>query len=180
MPPAFRAGFLRDLGIAQEAVRGGNVSHQRTITEYGLWQSYAADLCFDHFLDDPTIPVVEVLQVYGVRTRDGDYSKRSGGVKADAVAAAWRSVATTHLLEGRPDPRKPPGVGGKDLEKRLSRQLRHYSSQDPPTRREKPVPLGLVVAAAKGSRNTPRDRCLGDLIQLALYFCLRSCEYTKT
>ena len=179
MPPAFRHGFLRDLSIAQEAVRGGNVSHKRTIKEYEIWRSFCADIGVDHFMDDPSLPVVEILQVYGVRVRDRRFTERPGDVKAESVAAAWLAVATTHLLEGRPDPRKPPGMGGRELDKRLSRQLKYYSNLDPPPRREKPVPLGLVVAAAKGSRSTPRDRCLGDLIQIALYFCLRSCEYTK-
>ena len=40
--------------------------------------------------------------------------------------------------------------------------------------------LGLVVAEAKGSTKTAKGRCLGDLIYIALYLCLRSCEYTKT
>ena len=40
--------------------------------------------------------------------------------------------------------------------------------------------LGLVVATAKGSTKTAKGRCLGYLIHIALYFCLRSCEYTKT
>ena len=36
------------------------------------------------------------------------------------------------------------------------------------------------MTEAKGSIKTAKVRFLGDLIHIALYFCLRSCEYTKT
>ena len=54
------------------------------------------------------------------------------GVWSDTVAAAWRAVAEVHLLEGRPDPRKPPGSSSRDLEKHLTQMLRHWGYQDPP------------------------------------------------
>ena len=179
MPPAYRDSFLCDLRAAQAAVRGGHVSDKRTKVEYANWQSFCSNHGICHWLDCPTDPVVEILQVFGHRVKNGHYSKKSS-VRADTVASAWRAIASTHLLEGRRDPRKPLGMATRELDLRLSRQLRYYSFLDPPSRREKAVPLGLVVAAAKGSRKTAKGRCLGDLIQIALYFCLRSCEYTKT
>ena len=36
------------------------------------------------------------------------------------------------------------------------------------------------MAAARNTSSSPKDRCLADLVQIGLYFCLRSCEYTKT
>ena len=38
------------------------------------------------------------------------------------------------------------------------------------------------ISGGGGKRptKTAKVRCMGDLIQIALYFCLRSCEYTKT
>ena len=179
LPPAYRDGFLRDLRAAQAAVRGGVVSDKRTAAEYANWRSFCADHGICHFFDNPEDPVVEILQVFGHRVKNGRYSKQSS-VRADTVASAWRAIAQTHLLEGRRDPRKPLGMATRELDLRLARQLRHYSFLDPPSRREKAVPLGLVVAAAQGSQKTAKGRCLGDLIQLAIYFCLRSCEYSKT
>ena len=44
----------------------------------------------------------------------------------------------------------------------------------------KAAPLGLYVAAAKGSAYSCKVQCLGNLIKIALYFCLRPCEYMKT
>ena len=36
------------------------------------------------------------------------------------------------------------------------------------------------MAAARNAGSSPKDWCLADLVQIGLYFCLRSCEYTKT
>ena len=33
------------------------------------------------------------------------------------------------------------------------------------------------MAAARGASSIPKDQCLADLVQIGLYFCLRSCEY---
>ena len=74
----------------------------------------------NHTLEDPKVPIMEVLQVFGVRFRDGSFSNRVPSVRADTVAAAWRAVAEVHLLEGRPDPRKTPGFSSLNLDKRLT------------------------------------------------------------
>ena len=179
MPPAFRRDFISHLGAAQAAVRGGHVSNARTSTLYNQWANFCAPLHVDHQLQTPGLPKIELLQVYGYRVRDGHYSTRCS-VRADSVAAAWRAVAEVHLLEGLPDPRKPPGSSSKDLDKRLSRMLRHYSYQDPPSKREKAIPLGMVISIGASADGSPKASCTSDLIQIALFFCLRSCEYSKT
>ena len=75
-----------------------------------------------------------------------DTISQQNSVRADSVATAWRAVTETHLLEGHPDPRKPQCSSSKDIDKRLARQLRYYSYQDPtPSKREKATPLGLVI-----------------------------------
>ena len=140
---------------------------------------FCTDMQIDHTLDNPDVPVIEVLQVFGVRRRDGDFSSQAS-VRADTVAAAWRAVAEVHLLEGRPDPRKPPGSSSRDLDKRLTRMLRHWGYQDPPTKREKAIPLGFVMFAVARATLDAFTQCWTDLIVIALFFCLRSCEYTKT
>lgn len=179
LPPAHRGAFLRDLGSAQTAVRGGHVSSARTSVLYNQWTSFCASLQIDHRLQGDSLPTIEILQVYGHRVRHGHYSKQDS-VRSDSVATAWRAVAETHLLEGLHDPRKPYGSTIKDLDKRLTRQLRHYSFQDPPSKREKAIPRGLVTQAAQAADSSPLAQCMACLILIALFFCLRSCEYTKT
>ena len=124
-------------------------------------------------MQTPNLPTVELLQVYGHRVRDGHYSRKDR-LMADMVAAVWRAIAEVHLLESLHNPRKPKGSSGKDLDKRLSRMLYHYSYQDSPSSREKAVPLGLLVSIAVIFDGSQRAACTTDLIQITLYFCLRS------
>ena len=57
--------------------------------------------------------------------------------------------------------------------------VRTPSMTPPPLVRSLPPP-GFFVAAAKCASSIPKDKCLTDLVQIGLYFCLCSCEYTKT
>ena len=120
-----------------------------------------------------------MLQVYGHRVRHG-YCSKQPSIRADSVAAAWRAIAEVHLLEVLPDPRKPSCSSSKDLDKRLSRMLRHYSYQEPPSRREKKIQQGLVMSIAASPLKSAKARCTVDIIIIVLFFCLRSCEYSKT
>jgi hypothetical protein len=51
--------------------------------------------------------------------------------------------------------------------------------QDPPTKREKAVPLSLLAHMLTNSSDE-LDRVSVSLLISALFFCLRSCEYLKT
>ena len=99
--------------------------------------AFFTEMQIDHTLEYPEVPTVEVLQLFGVRVRDRAFSNRVPGVRAYTVAAVWRAVAEVHLLEGRPDPRKPPGSSSRNLDKRLTRMLRHWGYQDPPPEERK-------------------------------------------
>ena len=167
LPPATRSDFIRDLSAAQAAVRGGHISSTRTAALYTQWMSHCSDLQIYHRLRTPGLPHIEILQVYGHRVRNGHYSKKCN-IRADSVATAWRAIAEVHLLEGLPDPRKPLGSASSNLDKRLFRMLRHYSFQDPPSSREKAVPLGLVMSLAAGIDDLAKAACTADLIIIAL------------
>ena len=61
------------------------------------------------------------------------------------------------------------------------RMICHFSYQDLPPKKEKCIPLGLVMAAAEAAGiSCPFTECSSDLMQTTLFFCLWSCEYTKT
>ena len=121
----------------------------------------------------------DILQVYGYWVPHEHWSKIPE-VRSESVSEAWRSIETVHLLDGHPDPQKPRGSSSCNLDLRLSRQLRTYSFQDPLSSLQNPAPLGIVVAAARNASYITKDKCLTDLVQIGFYFCLRSCEYTKT
>ena len=69
-------------------------------------------------LQDPVVPTIEILQVYGHRICHGRYSKQYS-VRADLVATVWYTVSEIHLLGGLPDHWKAPDSTSKDLDKRL-------------------------------------------------------------
>ena len=125
----------------------------------------------EYCLDDPALPVAEILQVYDHRLRHRHWYKLSQ-VRADLVSAAWQAIATIHLLDGLPDPRKPRGSSSRNLGLRLCRQLRTYFFQDPPTSLQKPVPLILGVAAARNAGFVPKNQCLADSVQNWFAFLL--------
>ena len=57
---------------------------------------------------------------------------------------------------------------------------RQYSYVNPPSKREKSTPLGLVINIGANTKDSEKAKCIADLIQIGLFFCLWSCKYTKT
>ena len=95
-----------DLCDAQKDVRAGNVAGTHTAFLYDQFRELCATLQIEHWLDDPALPVAEILQVYGYRAHHRHWSKLPE-VRADSVSTAWQDIATVHLLDKHPDPRKP-------------------------------------------------------------------------
>ena len=168
-----------DLRAAQKYFRAGNVSDTRMVFLYNQFREFCAMLQIEHWINDPALPVAEILQVYGYRVRHGRWSKLPE-VRTESVSVALQDIATVHLLGGRPDTQKPCGSSSCNLYLRLSLQIHIYYFQDLPISQKKPVPRGVAVADARGASSNPNDQFLADLVQIGLYFCLRSCEYTKT
>ena len=53
----------------------------------------------------------------------------------ESVSQAWGAIATSHLLDGLPDPRKPADSQAHTrIDKHLTRQLKTYGLEDPPVR----------------------------------------------
>ena len=61
----------------------------------------------------------------------------------------------------------------------LQRQLRGYKTLDPTTKHQKPLPAKLVFHIYKRT-NTHLNTAIGQLITVAFFFGMRSCEYSKT
>ena len=61
-----------------------------------------------------------------------------------------------------------------DIDKRLTRKLKTYGIKDPPFKRGKDIPLGIVhsIVATATSSSNPKARHIADLVQLSFYFCL--------
>ena len=76
MPPAFRNNFLCDIRLAQTCVRGGHIDNEKKARKYLDWMDFCAKMQIDHTLEDPEVPIMEVLQVFGVRIYDGSFYNR--------------------------------------------------------------------------------------------------------
>ena len=146
LPFSAETAFLKDLNDAQEAVRAGttqDAEHQRL---YRQWDDFCATLPVNPTLQDPFIPCIDLLQVYSHQVWHAKYSKRRmEQLGKESVSQAWGAIATTHLLDGLPDPRKladPQAHTG--IDKRLTRQLKTYGLKDPLVRREKATPLRIM------------------------------------
>ena len=100
----------------------------------------------------------------------------------ESVSQAWGEIAATHLLDSLPNPINPPDAQAHTRpDTRLTRQLKTYGLEDPPVKREKAVPLGIInsIVAAAAFLSNPQTCQVADLVTLGFYFCLRLDKYTK-
>ena len=85
----------------------------------------------------------------------------------------------SHLMVGLPEPRNPPNSQANiGLDKRLSRQLKTYGREDPPSKGDRATPLTIVysIVSATVSSSNQKTRHISDMVVLGFYFCLRSCK----
>ena len=110
VPPAHIISFLYDIRFLQAYVRGGHVSNHHIVTLYVHWSSFFYNLQMNHLLEDPDIPDIDILQVYGHRVHNVGFYSRASVLRSDSVATSWRDISETHILEGLQDPRKTTGL----------------------------------------------------------------------
>ena len=136
LPSSTGTTFLCYLNTAQEAVQAGTTQDTRQQRLYRQWADFCATLLVNPTPQDPSIPRIELLQVYSHRVRHTKYSKRRmDRLGKESVSQAWGAIATAHLLDGLSDPRKlADSQAHTGLDKRLTRQLKTYDLEDPPVR----------------------------------------------
>ena len=76
LPPAFKDCFRCDLRLAQTCVRGRHIASDKSARKYQDWMDFCAKMQIDHTLEDPEVPIMEVLQVFGIRVHGGSFSNR--------------------------------------------------------------------------------------------------------
>ena len=101
--------LLRDIHYAQESVRAGTIQDARQQKLYKQWSDFCATLAINPALQDPSVPRIELLKVYGRRIRNTQYSKRQvGQLGKGSVSQAWEVITATNLLACLPYPRSLP------------------------------------------------------------------------
>ena len=79
IPPADRTAFLRDLHAVQEAMQSGTTKDARQKSLYHQWTDIFSTLLVNPDLQDPFIPRIKLLQVYGHRVQHAQHSKHQVG-----------------------------------------------------------------------------------------------------
>ena len=109
VPPSHQSSFLCYIRSSQASVQGGHVSNLHTVSLYGQWSSFCTILHLDYLLEEPDLPTIKILQVYGHQVCNGGFSSRSSLLRSDLVQRCgelsqiptfWRDAATPTSLPG--------------------------------------------------------------------------------
>ena len=65
VPPAHISSFVWHIRSLKAAIQGIQVYNCLIVALYGWWSSFYANLHMYHLLEDPDIPDIKILQVYG-------------------------------------------------------------------------------------------------------------------
>ena len=83
------------------------------------------------------------------------------------------AIAETHLMDGLPYPINIPySQAHTVLDRSLTYQLKTYDVEEPPAKREKASPLGIVryIVDAAATTTDPKTFNISNLVQRVLYF----------
>ena len=153
-------------------------THSKYDLAWRRWIEYThqIELSSDPFLDSFTsIHRIYLLCAFMQSVRDGDYSRGTEELKADTCRQTIDNVAQKFKASGRPDPRCDPDGNISIL---ISRQTRGMKNLDPGVKHEKALPISFY-RKIHSSAVTEFDRGVAHLCSGALFFAMRSCEYTK-
>ena len=118
---------------------------------------------------------VMLLQLFGVRWRDGRISPSGEPNRARSVEDAIRFVGQKFSSLGAADPRLD-AAGKQDF--RLRRMYSAWKKVDDPPTRVEPVPMIILLRSDEMLDHTnERDNATLDCIWIAFYFLLRPGEY---
>lgn len=128
------------------------------------------------YLDDySAINSTRILCAFMEEVRNGVFSKQPY-VKGDIVRQAADNVATTISSSGRKDPRL---TESNQTHLMITRQTKSHRKVDKPPKHQKAIPPE-VFRQALCLANHPRALARAHLMIGAVFFCMRSCEYSKT
>jgi hypothetical protein len=171
---------MADLAHAEQAQAAGveDCTHSKCDLAWRRWLEYldAASLLSDPFLDKFEPPDrVHFLCAFMHAVREGRFSRGSEPLKADTAREAIDYVAQKFKAAFRPDPRADSTGSISIL---IKRQTKGYKNQDPSVQHEKALPCSFYRHLLQASV-TQFDIGVAHLCIGALFFAMRSCEYTK-
>jgi hypothetical protein len=109
--------------------------------------------------------------------KNGEYTKRQiSSLKGSTARQTADNVATLIESSGWPDPRTTSN-GKQCLQ--YKRQVSYYKTNDGPTHHQKAIPPEVYRWWIRNATQ-PREQARAQLLAGALFFAMRSCEYSKT
>ena len=153
-------------------------THSKCDLAWHRWLQYLAsvDLLSDPFLDafEP-FHRVYLLCAFMHSVREGRYSRGPEPLKSSTAREAIDYVAQKFKAQFRPDPRSDASGSISIL---ITRQTKGYKNYDPSVKHEKALPCSFYRHLL-ASASTQFDIGIAHLCIGAMFFAMRSCEYTQ-
>ena len=180
MPPSTRHEFITDLRIVQAAQQSGIVANRAAASgkHWDIWMAFCTESAVDPWFSQGGDPI-PYLQVFAQRLRDGRLSPSGRPIRCASIKDILRSIGQGYCRVGAKDIRLD-AHGKTDF--RLSRQLRSYTKEDPPSLRVKPIPIQVVTYCVETAYLSTHDdlKAMADMICIGFYFLMRPGEHTLT
>lgn len=175
--------FTKHQATADERKAVTKATHSKRIGDWDRWIKYlsAVDKENDPFLqriaDDEGYSRSDYFQSFLVCYRHNFFgTKTNGKIGAQRLRQCISIIASRFEDEGLP---RPVVSYSGNLIPQIRRQLQCYKNEDPPVKRQASLPLTIFETLYK-SNPKPLARAIGELTAGALFFAMRSCEYTRS
>ena len=161
----------------------GAVTPQTSAKHAGAFRKFQMFLQECGIQDDPFLDAFQANQktliltgfAYSVRTNQNGRTNRPT-LHGSTVGSTIGDLVQAFRQNLRPDPTLD--VSGLKAQI-LTRQIKAYTNKDPPTQHQACLPL-VVWKAIAADDNTKQNEAIGQLIVGALFFAMRSCEFSTT
>ena len=120
---------------------------------------------------------VKMLGAFAHAVRSKDFSESTRG-NAELVASTCKAAVSGVCQAFRFNERRDPSLdedGKTSL--LLQRQYKGYTNKDPSGKQQKPIPISLLREMTERDTKDPGLIAFHQLIMLAVFFAMRSCEY---
>ena len=157
-------------------------THKKKSTQFSNWLQFLDECELDSnpYLDGYTrINRQKILGAFMQTVREQTYSSSTKGydyLVAKSCRSALEGVREAFRISGRPDPSLDPDGKTSFI---LQRQLRGYANNDPSACQQKPIPIILIKQMITRQCSDPGLKAFHELIHLAFFFAMRSCEYLE-
>ncbi|GFH61799.1 hypothetical protein CTEN210_18275 [Chaetoceros tenuissimus] len=143
------------------------------------WRAFTTRAGLPLFLDNISREEqIKICGAFAYEIRHNRFGKKSlSKLKGDTVETTLDSVCKTFVANGIPSPQV--GVNGKKGIL-IDRQIKGYKDEDEPTKRQPALPVRFFLFLSGLLCFNERERVIRDLILIAFFFLMRSCEYSET